>query len=826
MSNGREHRSVRIQKSSDFLACFSLMGNYTDCFFGRVHGVDDMPGSRWCESRSRPPLGRRSVRLEGPIDGCRQPCHLRCQDWNDAHNDGGSFWCGKGSYFPFVLQVPVCCFMSADWYGVRGRCNRGFSDGCTLVSVWLFEGNSDDGLPVFICDGNQVLMLGEVRRQAGSIEAGKIVVIWGNFFKVDGFFDGFVIGQHVWELGMKVLSIEIVQRFCGKGEEGSLVDDWLVVNRVWSWWRYRKKRTYYSGWVCRWFRRRMDWISEEIVGNLPVRFLDKLEGRISIWYWLLGSTGRQNADGRTEFDQKEWWCVIVLGKKMLKSIFGAGSGNRGKRLMVTGMYGLLNSAGGRKTNGIGILGMMSSVSGEGMVWLWWTNHDGWEYAKEHPRWSERLCFGSWWCSWKVRGECVRGKASRRWLWGLVWWSTAESKGWKEEFGDFLGYVKGECMVRRGDTWPITCGKLGPYRAVNFWPGCAGGNIRLEVRGGRLGRRSEVDIWRSGCGTRGICVDDYEDDYGVWMFRRWIITEGAAAMGNIIEGSLTYGSALQMPKEGSLTLGVGRVLFICFGDTKRSILWGSLVGKVRCVFWSRWVGIKRYVLKEEKRCVSRPRWVGVKRGVLEEEKRCVLELITGFDGGGLRTEKRNVWTMCGVNCVPYCLATVSFRMRSCVLKSDSRKEGDEPVLVGGKWIELQRFYCGFFGPLSGLQGNFRGSYMKNLSVLKEFVVVKRESWFVDFFIVLRKVCSVEMGDSVWKKKSQSFTGIVDEFLKFHRHVHGIASKLDRGYERCCGGNGCAGHEMGGKEEFKGRQWWCSWWWLRKSTVVSLLPTMRS
>ncbi|KAK8503538.1 hypothetical protein V6N11_025432 [Hibiscus sabdariffa] len=214
------------------------MGNSMDCFFGRVHGVDDRPGSRWCESRSRPPLGRRSVRLEGPIDGCR---------------------------FRFAVSRPPI----------------GTEFGGGVI---------------------EVLMLGEVRRRAGSIETGKIVDIWGNFFKVDGFFDGFVFGQHVWELGMKVLSIEIVQRFCGKGEEGSLVDDWLVVNRVWSWWRYRKKRTYYSGWVCRWFRRRMDWISEEIVGNLPVRFLDKLEGRISIWYWLLGSTGRQNADGRTEFE--------------------------------------------------------------------------------------------------------------------------------------------------------------------------------------------------------------------------------------------------------------------------------------------------------------------------------------------------------------------------------------------------------------------------------------------------------------------------------------------------------------------------------------------
>ncbi|KAK8547755.1 hypothetical protein V6N13_027368 [Hibiscus sabdariffa] len=163
---------------------------------------------------------------------------------------------------------------------------------------------------------------------------------------------------------------------------------------------------------------------------------------------------------------------------MLKSIFGAGSENKGKRLLVTGMYGLLNSAGGRKTNGIGILGMMSSVSGDGMV----------------------------------KGECVRGKASRRWLWGLVWWSTAESKGWKEEFGDFLGYVNGECMARRGDTWPITCGKLGPTGWLISGQVVQGGTFawRCGVAGLAGGRRltcgvqgvgPDVYVWSDGCDLR-------------------------------------------------------------------------------------------------------------------------------------------------------------------------------------------------------------------------------------------------------------------------------------------------------------------------------------
>ncbi|KAK8503544.1 hypothetical protein V6N13_027387 [Hibiscus sabdariffa] len=412
------------------------MGNSADCFFGRIHGVDDRPGSRWCESWSRPPLGRRLVRLEGPIVGCRQPCRLRCQDWNDVHIDGGSFRCGKGSCFSFVLQVPVCCFTSADWYGVRGRCNRGLFDGFTLVSVWVFEENSNEGLLVYIGDGDQVLMLVGLWRRSGSREVGMPVGSWGKLFKDDEFLD--------WEMEMKVLSIEVAQRLCEKGEEGNLADVWLLVIWVWSWWRHRKKRTCYSAWVCRWFRRRMIWISVETVGNLLAGFIVELEGMGSLWFWFLGMLGRQNVDGRTELDRKERWCV-------------AGFGNRGKGPFDTGMYVVLNSAVGRKTDGIVRLEA---------VWLWWANHDGWGEASALTRWPEVLCFGEewlcfWWCSWKVRGEFVRGKAFGWWLWRFVWWSTAESKGRKEEFGDPLGYVNWKCMARRGETRSITCGMLGP-----------------------------------------------------------------------------------------------------------------------------------------------------------------------------------------------------------------------------------------------------------------------------------------------------------------------------------------------------------------------------
>ncbi|KAK8503542.1 hypothetical protein V6N12_000612 [Hibiscus sabdariffa] len=136
------------------------------------------------------------------------------------------------------------------------------------------------------------------------------------------------------------------------------------------------------------------------------------------------------------------------------------------------------------------------------------------------------------------------------------------------------------------------------------------------------------------------------------------------------------------------------------------------------------------------------------------------------------------------------------------------------------------------------GEFRWSLVKILSMLKEVVADGSESWFVKFIEVLMTACSLEMGEYVWKTESQSFTGIVGDSLEFHRQVYGVASKfglllskegcmtsIENGwcYDLCFGGQGCAGLEFGGKEDLKGRLWWCFWWWLwgmlRKSSVES-------
>ncbi|KAK8501220.1 hypothetical protein V6N12_000339 [Hibiscus sabdariffa] len=161
------------------------MGDRTDCCFFHFFVSDDSFDSRWCEGRSRLHLGRRLVRLEGSLLGHRQPCRLRCQVWDDAHGSGGSFRCGKGSYYFSVLQDPAWCFASDDWYGVWGSFVSVFSDEADGLFVWFFAGkmekNSDDGLTIWLFAGVM-----EGNSDDGSIVRGVVIgrsymkaLLWG-----------------------------------------------------------------------------------------------------------------------------------------------------------------------------------------------------------------------------------------------------------------------------------------------------------------------------------------------------------------------------------------------------------------------------------------------------------------------------------------------------------------------------------------------------------------------------------------------------------------------------------------------------------------------
>ncbi|KAK8486822.1 hypothetical protein V6N11_063158 [Hibiscus sabdariffa] len=111
------------------------MGDHADGFFELVFGSDDTFGSRWCESRSQLPLGRRTVRLDRPLLGLRFPSRLLCQVWNDVRSASGNFWCGKGTCLFYVLQDHVRVVIPVDWYD--GSENRDWvNSGIGLCFEW------------------------------------------------------------------------------------------------------------------------------------------------------------------------------------------------------------------------------------------------------------------------------------------------------------------------------------------------------------------------------------------------------------------------------------------------------------------------------------------------------------------------------------------------------------------------------------------------------------------------------------------------------------------------------------------------------------------
>ncbi|KAK8481273.1 hypothetical protein V6N12_009743 [Hibiscus sabdariffa] len=365
------------------------MGNFANCFFGRTHGVDDRPGSRWCESRSRPPLGRRSVRLEGPFYGCRQPCRLRCQVWNNVRNDGESFRCGKGSCFLFVLQVSVCCFTSADWYGVWGRFDRVFSDRFILFSVCLvkgsrddglFEESSDDGSFVFIIKGAQNLVLGSSRFYLGVVVFRRLAVNWRWLNGDDGSVVRFACVCFVLGMGSLAFTFNIglscrwrsegSQSFFGLKIGEGLEDGWFVVYKAvviwaWSWWRYRKEKTYLS----------IRWLSVKVGST------DKLKG----WFLEFNGVSLLVLEVAQQWDYG--WCVV-------------GFVNRVEGLAVDG----LNFDGDQRFVERGIGGWSGFIIPDVVEGFWMSS--------------------GWWC-WKVTGG---SKSSRRWSWCLSRRSAAESKG--------------------------------------------------------------------------------------------------------------------------------------------------------------------------------------------------------------------------------------------------------------------------------------------------------------------------------------------------------------------------------------------------------------
>ncbi|KAK8999973.1 hypothetical protein V6N11_082111 [Hibiscus sabdariffa] len=274
------------------------MGDRTDCFSFHsflLFVYEVSLDSRRCESRSRLYLGRRLVRLEGPLLGHRQPCRLRCQVWDEAHGSGGSFRCGKGSLYFSVLQDPAWCFASDDWYGVWGSLVSVFSVDVDGLFFWFFagkmEGESDDGsIACGVVIGHcymKALLWGTLKMRLGRVNlnevffdklgfrirvplTGEILIGWWTVYRDDGLpvwlglvaesgsfsnsgFISLVMERQGWwaERGVVVVylgkdclvagwSLEDYQRAVGLGIDGQLAVGCFVVRvlkEVWPWWR-------------------------------------------------------------------------------------------------------------------------------------------------------------------------------------------------------------------------------------------------------------------------------------------------------------------------------------------------------------------------------------------------------------------------------------------------------------------------------------------------------------------------------------------------------------------------------------------------------------
>ncbi|KAK8660397.1 hypothetical protein V6N13_051323 [Hibiscus sabdariffa] len=100
MSTGNSKKA----KSSQLERLFSLMGIHTvyGYFFTGYYVVGVR--SRWCESRVWQPLGHRTVSLEPPCPGIRNPGRHYRQVWDEPQSDGENGKCCASTHFLCVLQ--------------------------------------------------------------------------------------------------------------------------------------------------------------------------------------------------------------------------------------------------------------------------------------------------------------------------------------------------------------------------------------------------------------------------------------------------------------------------------------------------------------------------------------------------------------------------------------------------------------------------------------------------------------------------------------------------------------------------------------------------
>ncbi|KAK8664965.1 hypothetical protein V6N13_084732 [Hibiscus sabdariffa] len=117
--------------------CMARFSHGFGCF---VHGLC----SQLCESKVRPPFGRRVESLDLPSPGGRNLGRHCRQDWNKAHGGGANGRCYVCTHFLFILQDLARWLAPSGQYKVSDGFNTGFgetrelcSDGSVGVYSWL-----------------------------------------------------------------------------------------------------------------------------------------------------------------------------------------------------------------------------------------------------------------------------------------------------------------------------------------------------------------------------------------------------------------------------------------------------------------------------------------------------------------------------------------------------------------------------------------------------------------------------------------------------------------------------------------------------------------
>ncbi|KAL4295983.1 hypothetical protein GQ457_12G013380 [Hibiscus cannabinus] len=255
MSTGSREQKKGSKILSTF-SSFSLMGNGTDNWFLAFIRSDEGFGFQQIESRSRPPLGRRMVRLEQPSPGDRNPNRYR-QVWNETPSDevrGGCYVC---SCFPFVLQDSASWMELSDRYKVwLGFSSRQYGCWRNRLFTLVWKKNGSDGSAFLRKES--VLITGGLLKGILEFRESKVTLRSG------GKNTEMALTKGSHRLIWKVADWKMRERMVEIDEQGTLKEEESRANG--------KYRDGFLSWRCdRW--------RPEMVGSKPRKYRGKFSGK-------------------------------------------------------------------------------------------------------------------------------------------------------------------------------------------------------------------------------------------------------------------------------------------------------------------------------------------------------------------------------------------------------------------------------------------------------------------------------------------------------------------------------------------------------------------